>query len=126
MEEIKVQNDLQNMFKKVLIFDLVIALVFAIISQWIFKSYLLMVLIGLAVAFVNLVVNGKITEYTLINKTLKYTFVAFVSFIFRITIVCGIALILFNYNKFNVIAYMLGYSLQFVSLTLYGIYIKDK
>ena len=58
----KVQNDLQRMFRKVLIFDLVIAVVLGIVTRWIFKDYSLMILLGLGIAFINFVVNGKITE----------------------------------------------------------------
>lgn len=120
------QNDLQHMFKRVFIFDIVLSIILVILTRWVFKSYLLMVLLGLGVAFINFVVNGIVTEYTLLNKTMRYKVVSLISFLFRIMIVCGIALILVKYNKFNVIAYMLGYSLHFISLTLYGICIKDK
>lgn len=120
------ENDLQHMFKKVLIFDIIIAVVLVILTQWAFKNYSLMVLLGLGIAFINFIVNGMITEYTLLNKAVKYKIVSFISFLFRVIIVCGIALAIVKYNKFNVIAYMLGYSLHFISLTLYGICIKDK
>ncbi len=120
------QNDLQRMFRKVLLFDCIIAVIFMGITQWVFKGYSLIILLGLFIGFVNFIINGTITEYTLLKKTKKYRFVALIGFISRVAIVCGIALILFKYNKFNVIAYMLGYSSQFVSLILYGIYIKDE
>jgi ATP synthase protein I len=121
MEEMKVQNDLRCMFKKVLIFDVVIGITLVILTQWLFRNYSLVVLLGLGIAFINFIANGMITEYALLNKTIKYKIIAFISFITRVVIVCVIALVLFKINKFNVVAYMLGYSLQFISLTLYGI-----
>ncbi|OAA86707.1 MULTISPECIES: hypothetical protein [Clostridium] len=115
------QNDLRCMFKKVLIFDVVIGITLVIVTQWLFRNYSLVVLLGLGIAFINFIANGIITEYALLNKTIKYKIIAFISFIARVVIVCVIALVLFKINKFNMVAYMLGYSLQFISLTLYGI-----
>lgn len=119
------QSDLQHMFKKIILFDVIIALILGSTTYHFFKNYVFIVLLGLGVALISFVLNGIITEYILLKKVGKYKTVAFISYIVKIVIVCGIALILFKQDKFNVIAYMLGYSSQFISLTLYGIDMKN-
>lgn len=119
------QNDLQYMFRKVILFDLVIALILGSTTYHFFKNYITVVLLGLGLALISFLLNGIITQYVLLKKTKKYTTVSFIFFIIKMLTICGIGLILFKQDKFNVIAYMLGYSSQFISLTLYGISIKD-
>lgn len=119
------QNDLQYMFRKVILFDLVIGLVLGSTTYHFFKNYVFIVLLGLGLALISFILNGILTEYILLKKTEKYKSVALISYIAKIVIICGIAVILFRQDKHNVIAYMLGYSSQFISLTIYGTNIKN-
>lgn len=118
-------EDLQQTLKKIITFDLIITIIVLIATTFIFKSYRLIILLGLAISLINFVLNGIITEYSMNYKRDSFTFINFLGFVFRVIVVCGIALMLFQYNKFNVIAYMFGYTLQFVSLTVYGLNTKN-
>lgn len=120
------QKDLQEMIKRILFFDLIVALILFVITNFMFKEYKLVLILGLFIAFLNFVLNGIITEYALINKQSNFNSLMIIGFVLRVLIVCAIAIMLLKYNKFNVVAYMLGYSSHFISLTLYGIDLKNK
>lgn len=124
VEEMKVKNDLRDMFKKVIIFDAILAVVLISLVQFIFPKYSLVVLGGLVLALINFIINGIITEYMLLNKKSRYVLGNLLGFVVRVVLVCGIAIIIYRRDQINVIAYMLGYSLHFISLTLYGIKIN--
>jgi len=120
-----VKNDLRDMFRKVVIFDTILAAILYGTTNIFLKDYSLIVLLGLVLAFLSFISNGIIAEYLLIHKTGKYRSIALIGFLLRIIIIAGIGLVLFKHNKFNVVAYMLGYSSHFISLTLYGIDIRN-
>lgn len=120
------KNDLGDMFRKVIVFDVIVAVVLTSLVQIIFKRYSLIFLSGLALALINFIINGIITEYMLLKKKNKYVISTFLGFIFRVVVVCSIAIIIYKKDQFNVVAYMLGYSFHFISLTLYGIKINNE
>ncbi|MDW8800657.1 ATP synthase subunit I [Clostridium sp. A1-XYC3] len=115
------KNDLRDMFKKVTLFDALLVAILYWTTNIFFRNYSLIVILGLLVAYSTFIFNGLLTQYVLSNKKDKYQLVNLLGFIVRVAIVCGIAIAIFNHNKFNVIAYMFGYSAQFVSLILYGL-----
>lgn len=120
------KDDLRDMFRKVIIFDVILSVILYWTTNMFFKDYTLVLLLGFAVAFLSFVCNGIITQYSLIHKSGNYKLIAIIGFIIRIAIICGIALMLFKHNKFDVIVYIIGYSLHFISLILYGIDVKNK
>jgi len=121
----KVKNDLKDMFKKVIIFDTILAAILYGTTNIFAKNYSSIVLLGLALALLSFISNGIIAEYLLVHNTGKYKSIALIGFLLRIVIIAGIGLVLFKHNKLNVVAYMLGYSSHFISLTLYGINIRN-
>lgn len=122
----KVKDDLRDIFEKVIIFDIMIGIICAVLLQFVFKNYSLIFLGGLALALINFIINGIITEYMLLKKRHKYVLSTSVGLIVRVVIVCGIAIVLYKIDQFNVVAYMLGYSCHFISLTLYGIKVNNE
>lgn len=119
------KSDLKEMFRKVVIFDIILAMILYGTTNIFLKSYSLIVILGLVLAVLSFISNGIVAEYLLIHNTGKYKSIAFIGFLLRVVIIAGVGLILFKHNKFNVIAYMLGYSSHFISLILYGINIKN-
>lgn len=126
LEEMKVKDDLRDMFKKIIIFDVILAAILYWTTNMFFRNYSLIVLLGLIVAFITFIFNGILTRYALLNKKDKYQLIALIGFVIRVLAVCGIATAVFNHNKFNVIAYIFGYSAQFISIILYGINMKNE
>jgi ATP synthase protein I len=124
LEEMKVKNDLRDMLRKVIIFDAILAVILTSLVQFTFPKYSLVFLGGLVLALINFIINGIITEYMLLNKKSRYVLGNLLGFIVRVVLVCGIAIVIYKRDQLNVIAYMLGYSFHFISLTLYGIKIN--
>ena len=111
--------------KKLLIYDFFISLVFTAVIYFTAKSYVLFFLLGLIIALMNFYVNGITVEYSLDNKNTKNTGIIVVGFFIRVLLVSVIGFIIGRHNMFNIIAYIFGYSSQFISLVYYGINNKN-
>jgi len=121
----KVNNDFKNMFKKIVIYDFFISLIFTAVIYFTAKSYALFFLLGLIIALMNFYVNGILVEYSLNNKNTKNTGIIILGFFIRVFFVSIIGFFIGRHNMFNIIAYISGYSSQFISLVYYGINNKD-
>ena len=118
-------SDFKSMFKKIALYDCFIALIFTAMIYFIAKSYALFFLLGLIIALTNFYVNGITTEYSLDNKNVKNRGIMVVGFFMRVLLVSVIGFIIGRHNMFNIIAYIFGYSSQFISLVYYGISNKN-
>ncbi|MBW9171813.1 ATP synthase subunit I [Clostridium estertheticum] len=118
-------SDFRNMFKKIAIYDFFISLVFITIIYFTAKSYALFFLLGIIIALMNLYVNGITVEYSLESKNLKGKGMIVVGSFIRVLLVSIIGFAISRHNMFNIIAYIFGYSVQFISLVYYGINNKN-
>ena len=118
-------SDFRNMFKKIAIYDFFISLIFITIIYFTAKSYALFFLLGIIIALMNLYVNGITVEYSLDSKNLKGKGVIVIGSFIRVLLVSVIGFAIGRHNMFNIIAYIFGYSAQFISLVYYGIKNKD-
>ncbi|MCB2359626.1 ATP synthase subunit I [Clostridium estertheticum] len=114
-------SDFRNMFKKIAIYDFFISLIFITIIYFTAKSYALFFLLGIIIALVNLYVNGITVEYSLESKNLKGKGMIVVGSFIRVLLVSIIGFAISRHNMFNIIAYIFGYSVQFMSIVYYGI-----
>ena len=119
-------SDFKKMFKKIALYDFFISLVFTTVIYFTAKPYALFFLLGLIIALMNFYVNGITVEYSLDNKNMKNKGIIIVvgSFI-RVLLVSVIGFAIGRHNMFNIIAYIFGYSAQFISLVYYGINNKN-
>lgn len=113
-------SDFKIMFKKILTYDFFISLIFTAVIYFTAKSYALFFLLGLIIALMNFYINGIIIEYSLSRNT-KNTGMIVLGFFIRVFFVSIIGFIIGRHNMFNIIAYIFGYSSQFISLIYYGI-----
>ena len=118
-------SDFKNMFKKIVLYDFFISLIFTAVIYFTAKSYALFFLLGLIIALMNFYVNGITVEYSLNNKNTKNRGIMVVGFFIRVFLVSVIGFIIGRHNMFNIIAYIFGYSSQFISLVYYGINNKN-
>ncbi len=118
-------SDFKNMFKKIVLYDFFISLIFTAVIYFTAKSYALFFLLGLIIALTNFYVNGITLEYSLDNKNTKNRAIIVVGFFIRVFLVSVIGFIIGRHNMFNIIAYIFGYSSQFISLVYYGINNKN-
>jgi len=120
-----VNSDFRKMFKKIARYDFFISLIFITIIYFTAKSYALFFLLGIIIALVNLYVNGITVEYSFDSKNLKGKGMIVVGSFIRVFLVSIIGFAISRHNMFNIIAYIFGYSVQFISLVYYGINNKD-
>jgi len=116
-----VNSDFKNMFRKIAVYDLVISLVFITIIYFTAKVYALFFLLGIIIALLNLYVNGITVEYSLDSKNVKNKGIIVMGSFIRVLLVSIIGFAIGRHNMFNIIAYIFGYSAQFISLVYYGI-----
>jgi ATP synthase protein I len=122
----KLNNDVKFMFRKILMFDLIIGGILSVIVFMFFGNYLFVFLLGIIVSIASFIINSLMTQYAYSGKKKNPALITLVGFFIRVLLVCGIGLLIFKGSEFNVLAYMLGYSSHFISLTLYGILINKE
>jgi len=115
-----VNSDFKTMFKKIALYDFFISLVFATIIYFTASPYTLYFLLGVIIALVNFYVNGITVEYFLDDKNTKNKGMIVVGSFIRVFLVSVIGFAIGRHNMFNIIAYIFGYSSQFISLVYYG------
>jgi ATP synthase protein I len=119
-------NEVKSMFRRILMFDIIIAGILAIASCLFFINYTAALLIGFGVAVATFLINSIITQYAYAGDKQNPAMITIAGFVLRVILVCGIGLLIYQNNTANIVAYMLGYSSHFISLTLYGITLKKE
>jgi ATP synthase protein I len=124
-EEKEKVNDFKFMFKKIALYDFFISLIFAVLIFFTLRAYVWIFLLGLIIALLNFYLNGIIVEYSLDSKNEKKSGMIVVGFFIRISLVGIVGFIIGRHDMYNIIAYMFGYTSQFISLLYYGINNKN-
>jgi ATP synthase protein I len=112
------------MLKRVMVYDGIILLLSLIVSIIFFKEFTVIVMIGLGVAYLNFLLNSIITEYAM--KASKGAILVVFGAVARIAVAGAFAFILYNGNKANVVAYIIGYSLHYASMVISAASQKNK
>lgn len=111
--------EVKNILKKVFYIDIVIIAIVFIISYKFYKPYQYVVIIGLLLSALNFMANAVTTNYILAKSGKKIIIV--LSSAVRIIITLGIVIILCNSDKFKYIAIIIGYTLHYLAVILYGL-----
>jgi len=109
-------KDTVTMLKRVMLYDGIILLLSFVISMIFFKVFTVTIITGVAIAFINFLLNSVITEYVI--KTSKGAIWIPVGAVARVAIAGAFVLILYNDDIKNVIVYLIGYSLHYVSVII--------
>ena len=117
------KEDLQLTIKKVVFFNVIVGFILTMVVYVLSMKYIWILLLGLVVATLNFVINGLITSYVVSKQGAKVY--SILNSIVRVVLVAVIGYILYTHNTLNVIFYVLGYSVQFISLILYGLTVKS-
>lgn len=104
------------MLKKVILVDAVITLLLLIVSVLFFKTYAAAAVIGIIVSAVNFLLNALITNYTMKIKGSAILIV--LGALVRVVIAGAFALILYRGDILNIVAYLVGYSLHYMSIII--------
>jgi len=116
-------RETKEMLKVVAVFDAIILFLTIAIALILFNSYKLVIIIGLILAIMNFMLNAIVTNYAFAMTGKKSIYV--LSSIVRIIITVVIAVIICS-NINNFIAFLIGYSLHYLAVILYGITRKNK
>lgn len=106
------------MLKKVSIYDAAILVVCIIACMLTFREYTPVIVIGLLLALANFIMNAVVTSYTFI-ATGNRALLIFATVI-RIVVTAAIAVLLCKNNMNNLIAFLIGYSLHYIAIVVYG------
>lgn len=118
-------DEIQQMLKNMVYLDLIVGLVLGILVYLINPNYVLICLLGFLLAIVSFYINSYTVKYTLTRNKENSKVLVILGYFLRIFLVGIIGVVLFTHNRFNIIAYMLGYTFRFFSLILYGLSLKN-
>ena len=114
-------SDIYNMLKKVFLFDLILGILLAFAIYALAKAWLLYFIFGLLLAYLSLVLNTIITNASIGKEGKPKVHLIILGFVLRVLLICIIGIVIYVHNTSNMIAYIAGYSVQFISLTFYGL-----
>ena len=112
-------KDTTKMLVKVLLYDSLILVITIIGSILFFKKYALVVIIGILMGGINFILNAVVTSYILKNSGNEALYI--LGAIGRIIITVGVAVIISNNSIDNLVAFLIGYTLHYVAVLIYGL-----
>lgn len=104
------------MLKKTIIYDVALIAVSFVLSILFLREYTVAVVVGLLIAVVNFLLNAVITNYSM--KIAGGAFLVVLGALGRVAIAGVFAVVLYRGNMYNVAAYLIGYSLHYVSIII--------
>lgn len=113
------------MFKRVTLFDLIIACISTIVIYIISNGYLDEFLLGLILANINFLFSGIILRGVISTSKSIFKSLNMILFVLRILAVSFAGYLVYKNNSYNVIFYMAGFCSHFLSLIAYSISAKD-
>lgn len=117
------EKGLKTMLKKITAFYIIIAIfTFSISMIWV-PRYALAAVCGVIVSLLSFYCNTFAASYA-VDKKSGNKFAIVIGFIIRVVLVSLIGLLFFLHNRYDVLAYMLGYSSNFFAMIFYGVSIN--
>lgn len=114
-----------KMIKTMAYLDLILGLALCLILRIIDKNYLAISLLGFFIAVMSFYINGFLINHAVAKMGEDSKGIIVLSYIVRIVIISAIGLLLFTYNKLNLLSYIGGYTFRIFSLIIYGLIIKN-
>ncbi len=115
-------KELKNILKKVYGIDVIIAAIAFIITFVYFRYFSFVIIIGILLAALNFFVNALTTD-VILSKMGKKTYV-FLGSAIRIIITIIIVILVCSTDKYKYIFLIIGYTLHYLAVILYGLTIK--
>ena len=118
------QKEVKDLISVVMKYDMSIAFITALVIAILYNiAYSFVFILGLIIGLLNFIVNSIVLDYILTKKG-KSPILNLVSLFLRSSIICLIGIILFTYNKYYLIVYIIGLISHFIGILLYAIKIK--
>ncbi|WP_333887327.1 ATP synthase subunit I [Clostridium sp.] len=119
-------KNILRMTKMVFLINALIGVLLAGLSQLFLKNYGLFILLGMCIAMFNFFLNSILGAVMLYKFKNSSSLLYLISFIIRIVIAAGIGYITFRYNKYDVIAYLFGYTSNLLGIYIYSAFESGK
>lgn len=117
-------TELKKMVKRVVLADIVIAIIIGVFAILRFKQYVFILIFGLMLALINFLLNTVISNYVVMqggNKSLNL-----LGSVFRIVITLVLAVILCGNDKNKYIATLVGYTFHYFAIIFYGLTAREQ
>jgi len=119
------ETNIKSMLKIVIICDVILAVLIGASALVVKSSYIGAALLGLFIAALNFAANSILTNFTFVKQKCNKIFLL-VGGIIRVAIVCVVAYVLYKINEFYIVAYMVGFTAQYISIVIYGLKIRNQ
>lgn len=118
--------NVKAMLRSIVMYDVIIALITAVGFFLVFRKYDYdaVIILGLLVSTVNFIMNAYFSSYGMSNK--KGQLFILLGAVIRITFAAIVAVILFKFNKYYVVAFLAGYTLHYLAAVTYALSIRKK
>lgn len=118
-------KQISSMLKVTLFLDLIIGAIAGVILKTLGESYIVFVLLGIGVGYLNFGMSSIIGHFTFSKLTGVYILLFVLSYFFRIFLTALIGYIIFTHNKYGALTFMLSYTLHFISIVIYSLLIRN-
>lgn len=117
----KLKIDAKKLLLNIAFIDIIFLCVVTILCSFLFSKFTYPMLSGIIIAYMNFL-QGTIVNYKLLQGIKKNNrFKNFTEFSCRVIVAALIPIALFGYNINAIMAYVTGYVLHLISITIYGI-----
>lgn len=113
--------DAKKLLLNIIFIDIILLCIGTILCSFLFSKFIYPALTGIIMAYMNFL-QGTIINYKLLQDLKNnYRFKIFAGFNGRVIIAALIPIALFGYDINAIIAYIVGYGLHLIGITIYGI-----
>ncbi|MDP4088318.1 MAG: hypothetical protein Q8930_03465 [Bacillota bacterium] len=121
-----VDKNVSFMLKQTFIFDCLIGVIAGVSLEFFVRGSGVFIVTGVVTAYANFIINS-IIGHLAFNKLSGLSALIYVtSYFIRIILTALIGFVIFTYNKYGTLEYILGYTLHFMSLAIYSFRIKNE
>lgn len=117
----KIINEISYMVRKVMGIDFKIITIMSLFIVATNNKYITFLLLGFLLGKINFYMNTYITGYVFYKMCANAKLILVLSYFFRIIFISVIGLIVFMHDNFSVLPYILGYTVNSISLLIYGL-----
>lgn len=118
------EHNIKKMLKAVIKYDFVLMLIVLALCFIVKIQYILVVESGLIIAVINFILNSVISNSVLLKKNTNKVLLVLPA-LGRVILVCIIGFIFYKINQYYILAYIVGFTLQYVALIIYGLTLKN-
>lgn len=119
------ETNIKSMLKSIIICDVILAVLIGALALVVKSSYIGAALLGLLIAALSFAANSILTNFIFVKQKCNKIFLL-IGGIVRVAIVCLVAYVLYKINEFYIIAYMVGFTAQYISIVVYGLKVKNE